>query len=753
MNARTAPEHPWWERLAPLLNDLRCDAHGHLHVDGRIFAPHLRAQAADSPATHDDPRVAQLQQHLYQRYYAGLEETPDASPPLWRPAPGTPLVSGPWQVLEQLADGALVATRGPLTRRLEPGEYLFEGAPARARRHDLVSRQRSRWSERLDPAFLYLFGAAESDACSDDAMLRYYFAVRPERLGDLVVLIRQALDRAQLPFSLKYPLQPAALLRLDAVVLYGCARHARQLHATLASLRSRLAELLRPVQALWTQALMPGLGFAQDPDDGLSFGESRCRALARGMLDAALAASGTPLTAIRERFVAAGIDWHAPHLEEDEDDRFGLRQLRFAPPQQRVAAITPALADTRLWRETLAIGNQLCAEALWYGPACTWIGDDADDENGRLDAFTRSMNGNLYDGTLGVAAYLARLAGCSGDHLHRETAVGALWHALRQPAAVSLGFYEGRLGIVAQGLGIARELDEAPLLAACLDAAGQLLERLPEDTADSDLMHGLAGAVLGLLELARQAPALAEHARQRACRYGRRLIALASKTPHGWHWPADNQPLGLCGLSHGNSGIALAFAALQREAPTPDWREALRGALDYEGFWYLPRQRNWPYLFAEDASSFDDRPQNCGMAWCHGAPGIALARLALWRLGGDRAMREQALATFATVAEDLQAGHGRSGDSYNLCHGPAGNADMLLDAAHYLAQPHWERLARDVARRGVAQQAERWRSGLGVADGHAQGLMLGLAGTGYFLLRCALGEPSPSLLLPPGLLS
>ncbi|MDF5923449.1 hypothetical protein P4161_04630 [Pseudomonas aeruginosa] len=87
MNARTAPEHPWWERLAPLLNDLRCDAHGHLHVDGRIFAPHLRAQAADSPATHDDPRVAQLQQHLYQRYYAGLEETPDASPPLWRPAP------------------------------------------------------------------------------------------------------------------------------------------------------------------------------------------------------------------------------------------------------------------------------------------------------------------------------------------------------------------------------------------------------------------------------------------------------------------------------------------------------------------------------------------------------------------------------------------------------------------------------------------------------------------------------------------
>jgi hypothetical protein len=753
MHASPDPVRPWWIHHAALFESLHCDEHGHLHADGQRFAPYADAQAFDTASAHGDPRVDALQQYLYQHHYAAFDPSATGVSAVWQPDATAPLVSGPWRVLEQLHDGALMAQCGTLVRRLEPGEYLFDGVPARAGRHNLVTRQRPRWSTQLDKAFQYLFGAAESDVCTDEAMVRYYFAPRAGQLGQLVTALQCMLDEARIPFSLKYPLEPQALSRRDAVVLYVGARHACSTHTRLATLASDLDRWLRPVHALWTQPLLPGLSFAQDPQGDLSFGESRCRALAQGMLDAAKADDGDVLSHVQASFEAAGIDWHAPHLEQDDEDRFGLRQLHFTQAEKPVLAAALAVADTKLWKETLSIGNQLCADALWHGRACNWISDDANDENGQLAAFARSMNGSLYDGTLGVAAYLAQLARFSGDSAHRNTAIGALWHALLQAAPVSISLYEGRLGIVTQGLALARELDDASLQDGYLQAADTLLEQLPQAETDTDLMHGVAGAVLGLLNMAHEAPSLAERCVAQAERYGQQLIELAQRTPHGWHWPSEGHVLGLCGLSHGNAGIALAFAALHRTAPAEAWQQAVRSALDYEAYWYLPQQANWPYLFPDDASSFDDRPDNCGMAWCHGAPGIALSRLALWQLTGNDAYKQAAVAAFDTVVRDLESPHGSAGDSYTLCHGPAGNADMLLDAARYLQQPAWEKLARDVARQGVDQQTGNWRSGLGVDDGHALGLMLGLAGTGYFLLRCAVDNAPPSLMLPRGLLT
>lgn len=752
MDVRLDPTRPWWMCQAALFEGLHCDNQGYLHVDGHCFAPHAEAQTFDVRSSHDDPRVAALQQHLYQRHYAAFELSDIDLPAVWKPGITPPLVSGPWRVLEQWRDGALMAQRGTLVRRLEPGEYLFDGAPARAGRHSVVTRQRPRWSGQLDPAFQYLFGETESDACTDEAMVRYYFAPRAEHLELLVTTLQRTLDQARLPFSLKYPLDPQALSRRDALVLYVGARHAHAAHARLAELAPALVHWLRAVNALWTQPLLPGLSFAQDPEGDLSFGESRCRALAQGMLDAAKARDSDVISHVLASFEAAGIDWHAPHLEQDDEDRFGLRQLHFARATRPIAAATSSMTDARLWEETLTIGNMLCADALWHGQACTWITDDADDEGGQLSAFSRSMNGSLYDGSLGVAAYLAQLAGYSGDSSHRDTAIGALWHALLQQAPVSISLYEGQLGIVTQGLALARQLQDVPLQDGYLQAGDTLLDQLPDGETDTDLMHGLAGAILGLLGMAREAPPLARRCLAKAARYGEQLLALAQRTPRGWHWPSGSHALGLCGLSHGTAGIALAFAALHRALPASAWQRAVRGALDYEAHWYLPQQANWPYLFPEDASSFDDQPDNCGMAWCHGAPGIALSRLALWQLTGDATCRQAAIVAFGTVARDLENPQGNAGNSYTLCHGPAGNADMLLDAARCLGKPAWKKLARRIARQCVEKQSGCWQSGLGVADGHALGLMLGLAGTGYFLLRCAVDDSPPSLMLPCGLL-
>ena len=747
MNAMNPTPPGWWATLSAALSGLARDEQGTLWLDGLAFTAAPLAQQADRVGHHDDPRIERLQQYLYRRYYAACVDDPSPQP-MWYPPAVKAWDGGRWQVLEQLGNGALAVQQGRVARRVEAGEYLFDGVPARAMRGQHVTVQRAAWTEQLDPAFIYLFGETPQDTCNDDCQVRYYLAPQPARLGDVVQALSNALDQACLPYLLKYPSEPAAWLRQDAVVLYVAARHGRHVHRLLGHQADWLRTRLRSTSPLWTLPLLPGLGFAQDPDDGRSFGESRCRALALGLLDAAC--HGADLRqAVQAQFDLCGIDWDHPHLEADPEDRYGLHHLHFV-----MGAPASVTAVAQPLQEAIRIGHHVCAEALWLGERCTWLSDDADDSDGPLKAFACSMNASLYDGTVGVAAFLVLLAEQSVQPAFVDTARGALRHALAFAAGNTLSLYEGRLGTVTQGLWLARRLGDAELVQDYERAITPLLQDLqglPADPQPVDLMHGLAGAIIGLLGLANQAPALAPQSRVIAQALGLRLVQQAQRTPHGWHWPEHGAHLGLCGLSHGNAGIALAFAQLARDCPGLEWSQALAHTLAYESHWFIEEQGNWPYLFAEDARHLDDRVSHCGMAWCHGAPGIALSRLALLQISGEQHHRAIARRALQTVAADLIAVTSLAGSSYTLCHGPAGNADILLTGAALLGEPAWAECARQVASRGLAAERGAWRSGLGVAQGQSMGLMLGLAGTGYFLLRCGASAPVPSLLLPLGL--
>ena len=86
--------------------------------------------------------------------------------------------------------------------------------------------------------------------------------------------------------------------------------------------------------------------------------------------------------------------------------------------------------------------------------------------------------------------------------------------------------------------------------------------------------------------------------------------------------------------------------------------------------------------------------------------------------------------------------------NYSLCHGLAGNAEVLLDGDHVLGVEcaGAGALAGEVARRGVERYGARgaaWPCGIA---GETPSLMLGLAGIGRFYLR--MHDPAlPSLLL------
>ncbi|MBV9282535.1 MAG: hypothetical protein JOZ41_20855, partial [Chloroflexi bacterium] len=141
-------------------------------------------------------------------------------------------------------------------------------------------------------------------------------------------------------------------------------------------------------------------------------------------------------------------------------------------------------------------------------------------------------------------------------------------------------------------------------------------------------------------------------------------------------------------------------------------------------------------------------------AWCHGAPGIGLARLALLQLLDDPAIHQEVQTALRTT---LRQGFGsltpRREGNHSLCHGDLGNVELLLEAGRVLGEPRWQQEANRVAA-AVLESIERdgWLCGNRLTV-ESPGLMTGLAGIGYGLLRCAEPDRVPSVLsltLPGG---
>jgi lantibiotic modifying enzyme len=93
-----------------------------------------------------------------------------------------------------------------------------------------------------------------------------------------------------------------------------------------------------------------------------------------------------------------------------------------------------------------------------------------------------------------------------------------------------------------------------------------------------------------------------------------------------------------------------------------------------------------------------------------------------------------ALQTTADAVDDAVR---RGTANFSLCHGLAGNADVLLSGAEALPSlaPRARRLAEAVGVAGIERYARDHDWPCGAGGGETPGLMLGLAGIGHFFLR------------------
>jgi lantibiotic modifying enzyme len=396
----------------------------------------------------------------------------------------------------------------------------------------------------------------------------------------------------------------------------------------------------------------------------------------------------------------------------------------------------------------LRIGNALCADALWWDGRCTFTTDDIDPTAAGWQVVHRTCGGDLYTGTAGIALFLARLAALTGDRVIGRTAAGTLAHALAEADTPEMkhqsGLYTGRLGIAVVAAMASEWLGRDDFAAASARLARSMAAGSTADFSGGDLMTGLSGGVAGALILARRLGD--DEMLGWATQLGDALIAEAQDLPSGWHWPTPKETIGLCGLSHGAAGIAWAFAELARATGERRFARASAKAVAHEQHWFDADVGNWPDLSPESRESAGQR--SFSTSWCHGAPGIGLARLRLWELTGSEQLREQAQAAIVTTAADLRASLEKGVGNYSLCHGLAGNAEALIQAG---AAFESENLTGAVAASGIQRfgaDPRSWPAGVDSGEATSPTLMLGLAGTGYFLLRVDDATGTPSILLP-----
>ncbi len=396
----------------------------------------------------------------------------------------------------------------------------------------------------------------------------------------------------------------------------------------------------------------------------------------------------------------------------------------------------------------VALGREVAAAAIWSGERCSWVGGMPDEGPGGEIAMTYAAFGpDLYGGTAGVGLVLAELAVACEDAELRRTALGAVEQALGRveeiPPSWGLGAYGGRLGIALAAAQVGSTLGE-PALA---ERAGSVVAALDYRTEplENDLIAGRAGGILALLSLRRLG--VEEATLERAVELGEDLLAAADRGQIGWSWPSPSFPQqrNLTGLSHGAAGIGLALLELHRAGGEDGFREAAEAAFAYERALFDPRARNWPDLRQLSLGGWPEEvAPPCATLWCHGAPGIALARLRACELGERNGCEQEARVALETTAAVVK--NQLEGGNYSLCHGLAGNAEVLREGESLLGQEA-SGLARSVADAGIERYlgtGDPWP--LGVYEGQTDSLMLGRAGTAYFYLRLH-DSKRPSLLL------
>jgi HopA1 effector protein family len=285
-------------------------------------------------STGQPPLVIDLQTSIYDEAYCrplGSRTEPATNAvsilePLSAANAGRDRWESGWSLAQTMPNGHALARKGGLANVFGPGEIAAAngGTPAPgAPLHVFFARE----SRTQQPGFYVANGETPAPFGADSRMTRIYWHVAEEGAVPLTRALTALLNRYQVPFRFKTLAYSGVYTRSDAAVLYFATRYYQIVARLLPAIREEVRPYLRPATPLLTLKLYDGIGLAEDPATGESFGMSRSRLIAQAIWDAYARGQQTEESRMMElalQFDRIGLSLDRPHLRTASADIYGI---------------------------------------------------------------------------------------------------------------------------------------------------------------------------------------------------------------------------------------------------------------------------------------------------------------------------------------------------------------------------------------------------------------------------------------------
>jgi hypothetical protein len=661
-----------------------------------------------------------------------------------------------WTLAAKLADNSLLVKRGGVHFRTVTVDVLSTDGCVVG---ELCTVRTPKERRSLLPGSYLMLGDNWPGERSDQGVItRLYWHLTSKIAPEFVEIVSDTFNRRAIPFSAKVIARPTDYQRADAGVLYLAKADFDRARIPIEIVYKKVESGLRDSVPLFTKRIARGLAAAEDPGGGLSFGQHRCNIVATALMD--VHRKGHPDTGANTRAIDAffrreGLDPDFPFLSSvDSQDCYSFPGRVWPISAVRVEpSATPSEGDRRgagagereLLAAAVRIGKAICSQAIWdrTGSECNWIGRVSEPPTSRWSGLaTAPLSPDFYEGVSGIAFFLTELFAATEILEFRDTAEGAMKQALRRfrdrqrnnESTTDFGLFTGVIGAAVSASRLAFRTGRDQGSREWLELIEEVMP--PRNVGGSnDIISGRAGAILALLSLGRFS------GKSRVQEWVLELGEDMRLTREVGRGPDEDARL--TGLSHGAAGIGLALLTLYAETNQDCFLVAGREVLEWEDSLFDPRTGNWPDLRRQMPGS----PPAFAVAWCHGAPGIALSRLRASEL--DAAKKEVYLArarsALTTTSENLER---RTLQHYEFdatpCHGAIGLMEVLLTGSVVLRQPAY-RIAAEMAARNLLKAEDWWASGT-ICGGPTPSFMTGTAGIGYHFLRFYDTDHVPSVL-------
>lgn len=236
----------------------------------------------------------QLSNKIYMHFYCGIDQNASLSNPpeierdlfmekLSKENQSMDGLDMNWVVYTVDSSKNAFAQKNGKLRWLQPNSYQFADPTIKEPAvNTVVHFFRKKENKEVQPVFYHVHG--NEYMASDEPVVRFYWNTQPEGSPMLIKEITKQFNEYHVPFQFKCLNHPDLYYRNDSSVLYIPKQYLKITSILLQDIVPKIQPYLKKEIPWFTQEIIPGLSFAEDPGDGQSFGMSRSQAIAQALI-------------------------------------------------------------------------------------------------------------------------------------------------------------------------------------------------------------------------------------------------------------------------------------------------------------------------------------------------------------------------------------------------------------------------------------------------------------------------------------